>query len=323
MKIKFIILAFLLVVLSFTASESRNVIVAFSGSGMTGGDTTAPEFSSATINADAAAVTLSEDVVITLLDDGDFVMTGSTTGAQNLTGCTEDAGVISCTAASEFVNGETVTLAYSGGADEVEDVAGNDLDTFSGESVTNNTSGIDFPSTTVKDDFNRTDVGPPIDGAWTTLAGGFKILSNAAVPTDAGDNGMRYNANQFGPDVDVYVTVVTASTGTLRLSSLTAGYNGYGVFIDSDEAYISRVEAGIPTNISSNLFSSVSWANGDSFGLRKNGSSISFYYKPAAGAWQLIDTQTDATYDDETYGVLATTGAASVFDNYGGGTYTP
>ena len=142
MKIKFILLAFLIVVLSFTAAETRNVIVAFPGSGIPG-DVTAPTFDSATINADAAAVTLSEDVVITGLDDGDFVMTGSTTGAQNLTGCTEDAGVISCTAAAEFVNGETVTVAYSGGADEVEDLAGNDLDTFSGESVTNNTPSGD------------------------------------------------------------------------------------------------------------------------------------------------------------------------------------
>jgi hypothetical protein len=127
-----------------------------------GADVTAPEFSSATINATAATVTLTEDVVITGLDDGDFVMTGSTTGASNLTSCSEDAGVISCTAADTFVNGETVTLAYSGGADEVEDTAGNDLDTFSGESVTNNTPGSE--SYTYTQDFEGT--GTP--ASWFT-----------------------------------------------------------------------------------------------------------------------------------------------------------
>lgn len=104
------------------------------------GDITAPTFSSATINDTAATVTLSEDVVITGLDDGDFVFTGSTAGAVNLTSCTESAGVISCTTASSFASGETVTAAYSGGADEVEDTSGNDLATFSGSSVTNNTA---------------------------------------------------------------------------------------------------------------------------------------------------------------------------------------
>ena len=131
------------------------------GGVMSGADTTPPAFSSATINADEAAITLTEDVVITNLDDGDFVMTGSTTGAQNLTSCSEEAGVISCTAASSFVNGETVTLAYSGGADEVEDAAGNDLDTFSGESVTNNTPAAGgtwyYPSGFSDSDFETND----------------------------------------------------------------------------------------------------------------------------------------------------------------------
>lgn len=104
-----------------------------------GSDVTAPTFTSAAINSSSAQITLSEDVTINGLDDGDFVMTGSTTGARNLNSCSEASGMITCTATGIFVNGETVTLAYSGSADEVEDLSGNDLETFSGESVTNNT----------------------------------------------------------------------------------------------------------------------------------------------------------------------------------------
>lgn len=142
---KWIILLTLLFVFPCLADSPIKAVIARRAGGGGGADVTAPEFSSATINADAAEITLSEDVVITGLDDGDFVMTGSTTGAQDLESCSENAGVISCTAAYEFVNGETVTLSYGGGADEVEDIAGNDLASFSGESVTNNTpAGGDY-----------------------------------------------------------------------------------------------------------------------------------------------------------------------------------
>lgn len=105
-----------------------------------GSDTTAPTVVSASINGAVAVINCSEDVVTTGLDNGDLAMTGSTTGAVDLESCSEIAGVISCTAAMNFVNGETVTLAYTGGVDEVEDTSGNDMATFSGFSVTNTTA---------------------------------------------------------------------------------------------------------------------------------------------------------------------------------------
>ena len=133
---KICLIAFLLVLFPLFDASAFNPVLVCSGVPAS----TAPTFSSATINADAAVITLSEDVTVTGLANGDFVMTGSTTGAVDLNSCSEDAGVISCTAASEFVNGETVTLAYTGNApDDIEDLSGNDLEDFSGESVTNNT----------------------------------------------------------------------------------------------------------------------------------------------------------------------------------------
>jgi hypothetical protein len=46
--------------------------------------------------------------------------------------------VITGTSADTFVTGETITLAYTQPGDGIEDIAGNDLASFSGESVTNN-----------------------------------------------------------------------------------------------------------------------------------------------------------------------------------------
>lgn len=104
---------------------------------------TNPTVTSASVNGSSATINMSEDVVITGLDDGDFKMTGSATGQVNLNSCSEDTGVISCTAGATFVYGETVTLRYDGGADEVEsadDAA--DLETFSGTNVSNNTAQV-------------------------------------------------------------------------------------------------------------------------------------------------------------------------------------
>lgn len=108
-------------------------------------DTIAPTFVSATINGQTAVINLSEDVGITFLDNGDFTMTGSTSGTIPINSCTESAGVLSCTAAAAFIYNETVTASYNGSANEVEDLLGNDLAIFSGESVTNNTPPVANP----------------------------------------------------------------------------------------------------------------------------------------------------------------------------------
>lgn len=141
-----------------------------------GGDTTAPTVLSSSVNGSSATINCSEDVAIALLDDGDFVMTGSTTGAVDLVSCTEGSGVISCTAAISFSYGETVTLAYSGGADEVEDLAGNDMATFSGASVTNSTGA---PSTTVFASRMGSSYGP-----WRQGCGLVEVPTNKWVGSD-------------------------------------------------------------------------------------------------------------------------------------------
>lgn len=101
----------------------------------------APTVSGVTANLKTFTITCSEDLVITGLDDGDFKANGSFTGNDiDLDGCTEDAGVITCTSAQTFNNYETITLDFYGGADEVEAADdGTDMETFSGTAVTNNT----------------------------------------------------------------------------------------------------------------------------------------------------------------------------------------
>lgn len=208
MRIRFgtvLLLLFLTVLVGFGGvreNHAGNIVI---GQAPSVADVTAPTFSSATINADAATVTLSEDVTITGLDDGDFVMTGSTTGAENLTSCTELSGVISCTATAEFVNGETVTLAYTTGANEVEDAAGNDLASFGPEAVTNNTPS----SYLVSEDFDGATLCiasgvSNCQGTWTALNSGTFTFNSTASPAPLAGTYSFYGEWTGDPEPGIY-----------------------------------------------------------------------------------------------------------------------
>lgn len=202
-----------------------------------------PAFVSATINADAAVITLSEDVVITGLDDGDFVMTGSTSGAVNLNSCSELSGVISCTAASEFVNGETVTLAYNGGADEVEDTTGLDLATFSGESVTNNTAAAGY-----SDDFSTTPFtarwGYLTSTQWTYGTGTVESANGAIYYKTALTTDNRYIKWTLVTSSD-YTGAVLSSSGTGSAGFLCANVYDGSLYIESwdDGGWVADVDS--------------------------------------------------------------------------------
>ncbi len=163
----------------------------------TGGDTIAPSVSGATINGNSATVTFDEDLddtAFTNLVNGDLVFTGTTTGAVDLEFCTENAGVVSCTAASSFVNGETVTLSSSGlTGDEICDSSDNCVSSISGESVTNNTIVIS--------DFND---DKSVDGAdLAILVSEFGVCSSACSSDvepdgDVDENDLSIFAAEFG-----------------------------------------------------------------------------------------------------------------------------
>jgi hypothetical protein len=147
-------------------------------------DETAPAFSSATINGTAAVVNFSEDLDDTALEnliDGDLVMTGSTTGAVDLESCTESSpGTLSCTAASTFVNGETVTLSSSDlTGDELCDGSDNCISSISSESVTNETpSESEYATPAFQEVVNNSD--DAVDDAIAT-SGTFNVATGNSV----------------------------------------------------------------------------------------------------------------------------------------------
>ena len=158
MKIKFILLAFLIVVLSFTASESRNVIVAFSGSGMTGGDVTAPQLSSVAIGTDGDTWTYTYDEIVTATDDGDmcdgYTVTMSSAGALTFTyagGTRGSDSVFTCTGSATVDSGETISTGIDYTQGTVQDNATNAmaaLDDWTTDFTNNSTSGVCSTPTT-------------------------------------------------------------------------------------------------------------------------------------------------------------------------------
>jgi hypothetical protein len=108
-------------------------------------DETAPTVTGVAVSANGTTVTVtfSETVVTTGYDNGDFDLDCSTTGnGIALNSISGSGSTRTFTAASRVVSGETCNLDYTGGADEIEDSAGNDLATFSNTAVTNNSDSV-------------------------------------------------------------------------------------------------------------------------------------------------------------------------------------
>ncbi len=60
---------------------------------------------------------------------------------------------------------------------------------------------------------------------------------------------------------------------------------------------------------------------GDSFGIQMIGSTITVWYKAAAGSWTSLGTRTDTTYNNighVQFGIWSTV-AGATYDNFGGG----
>ncbi len=101
-------------------------------------DTDPPEFSSAAVNGTALTVTFDENLDTSSLPAGSaFTVSGGRTGTGTVS---VSGGIASVTLDTAVAAGETVTVSYAApGTNPLQDAAGNDVDDFSGEAVTNNT----------------------------------------------------------------------------------------------------------------------------------------------------------------------------------------
>lgn len=203
-----------------------------------------------------------------------------------------------------------------------------------------------FPTTSILDNFNRANEGPPPSASWSAWNAFFSIpeqlvvSGNACKSNTALDTGSDWwNASTPGPDCEVYATLSNWPTlgvgdgmGVSLLLRLvgqdTAGptFSYYMLSVNqsygSSPAYtISRVtEAG--TSILKS--GTVTIATGDAIGMDRVGDTLAFHRKPSGGSWTSVDSVTDGSPLSAVAGRLALSitpdaGGLLSADDFGGG----
>ncbi len=198
---------------------------------------------------------------------------------------------------------------------------------------------MSFPTTGILDNFNRANVGPPPSASWSQAFSGvfgqFKVVSNRAAVNSlvSGYAENYYNAASYGGDCEAYVTIVTKPANTtifglgIRMVDLVGAVNpdGYMLFLSAlsgtDTLQIDRIDNGVRNILGTAVSQEVS--NGDAIGIRAIGSALTCWYKASGGSWTQLFSRTDATYSAAGRIEIITTSAATVLDDFGGGTYVP
>lgn len=194
-----------------------------------------------------------------------------------------------------------------------------------------------FPFTSILDNFNRADVGPPPSADWNTMLGSghgeFAVISNQLQATTV-TNGYAadyYNLATYGPNAEVYITVVTvpATNGNISVwlrctNCLDTTPTGYYLTINkvsgaaNDTWTFRRMVTGVATVIGSCSNQEIS--NGDGYGFSAVGSTLTAYYKASGGSWAQECQVTDGNITGAGYLALTSDQTTPVFDNFGGGT---
>ena len=165
-----------------------------------------------------------------------------------------------------------------------------------------------FPSTSILDDFNRSNEGPPPSSNWSSLysgtVGALEVSSNQCVPDAATNNmaGNYWNVSSYTDNWEVYNKVVTvplnasSEYGALAMIQTPGGvsYNGYELRYDDTSLSVWRQDSSSPTQLGASFSQSVS--SGDSVGLSYSGGVLTAYYKSGAGSWTTLGTRSDSTY---------------------------
>lgn len=192
-----------------------------------------------------------------------------------------------------------------------------------------------FPTTPILDTFTGADENP-ITTNWTcplwSTDGNLRRLSNALTKPGASFDSGYYDLATFGPNCEIWGTLVTKTTTDLDYIRLcarmtdagTATPDGYSLHVETraagnDKWTITRIDNGGPVPIGVSPEQEV--ANGDGIGLSIIGDQLEAWHR-ASGIWSLLFTRTDSTYSTAGYlGVDMKGGAGTiVFDDFGGGT---
>ncbi len=179
-----------------------------------------------------------------------------------------------------------------------------------------------FPTTPILDDFNRADGA--LGSNWSLRSGAGGIVSNQAGQSGGGDYGERWIASTYGPNAEMFVSIVTVGNGiSLAIDNDGAG-NYYGVNYDRS---ISTTTADLIVSASGSesvlgASISVSFTDGDGIGLARRGDQLQLW-KRSSGVWSFVDSRTDTQVTTGGYiGFYLYGGAQAWIDNFGGGSST-
>ena len=183
-------------------------------------------------------------------------------------------------------------------------------------------------TTSVLDDFNRSNTGPPPSASWdgpvASGEGGLKVVSNALAPNASGSPCSSYWKTAFGAPCEVYATI-TNNAGTFelycRLSDVeTSTQDGYGIYIDpANGIVIFKVINGTYTQLGDAVSATIS--NGHKYGLTAIGTTLTLWRDTGSG-WSSVTTRTDSSITGGGYiGALIYSAAGTArLDDFGGGT---
>lgn len=189
-------------------------------------DVTAPEVDSATVNSAGTTVTLALDEVVTVSVGTGFSISLSG-GAATLTYASgSGSSSLVFNSSRTIYSGETGTVSYVTVANGIQDAAGNDLDSFSGLTITNNSSQVldttapTVSSRTIATNGNSITIG--FSEAVQFGAGGNTGLT--LTPTNGGATITLTYSSGTGTSSLVYATSRTAS----NTETFTLGYTQPG-----------------------------------------------------------------------------------------------
>lgn len=178
-----------------------------------------------------------------------------------------------------------------------------------------------FPTTSVLDDFNRANTGPPPSSSWVTESGtGHEVVSNQCDP-DTANSVSRWNTS-YAAAQEAYCTVidVPASGKYVGVFIRLASAGGYGSSAGSVEINC------FPSTIEVWQFSGATWSQlgatigytlsaNDVMGMDASGATVAIYQNGTS-----LGTRTTAVTGSGYIGLIAggTSSTPSV-DNFGGG----
>ena len=155
-----------------------------------------------------------------------------------------------------------------------------------------------FPQGSIIDPFTGTDGTelPTYDGRWSTMTGVLNCQINTNRATGlAGTSVNTWNAQDYGPDMDLWADVGVKPVGTASISLLLKCLQ------TSDVATLDGLELIVQTDVGADLWAIFTLLNGvgtqvgtsetqeitagDGIGLRIRGGTVQFMYRAGAGAW--------------------------------------